>query len=89
VAGTLAFSYAPSSDEMNIHFGEPRPAIAKEIDDEVYLRIDPKTREVVGLTVLHFRARFGKAKARPFSLVLPVRAHLKLSYEAVQALASK
>jgi uncharacterized protein YuzE len=87
MAENLTFSYAPSSDEMNIHLGEPRPAIAREIDDEVYLRIDPETREVVGLTVLHFRARFGQAKAQPFSLVLPALARLELSEKAVEALA--
>lgn len=71
---------------MNIHFGEPRKAIAKEINGEVYLRLDPETREVIGLTVLHFRARFGKAKAKPLSLVLPVLAHLKLSKETAETL---
>ncbi|MCL6642464.1 MAG: hypothetical protein K6T71_03975 [Candidatus Bipolaricaulota bacterium] len=86
MAKNLTLAYAPSSDEMNIHFGEVRKAIAKEIEDEVYLRFDPQTREVVGLTVLHFRARFGKAKAEPLSLVLPVLAHLKLPKKMAEAL---
>jgi uncharacterized protein YuzE len=86
MAKTLTFSYEPSSDELNIHIGEPRPAISKEIDDEIYLRIDPETREVLGLTVLNFRARFGRAKAEPMSLALPVLAQLKLSKKTAEAL---
>lgn len=86
MAKNLTLAYTPSSDEMNIHFGKARKAIAKEIEDEVYLRLDPQTREVVGLTVLHFRARFGKAKAEPLSLVLPVLAHLKLPKKMAEAL---
>lgn len=86
MAKTLTFSYEPSSDELNIHVGEPRAALSKEIDDEVYLRLDPDTREVVGLTVLNFRARFGRGKAAPLSLALPVLAHLKLPKKAAEAL---
>ena len=82
----LKFSYYPPSNELNIHFGEPRPAISKEIDDEVYLRLDPQTREVVGLTLLHFRRRFGRAKAKPLSFTLPVLAQIKLSKREAKAL---
>lgn len=88
MAENLTFTYAPASDEMNIHFGQPRQAVAQEIDEEVYLRMDPETREVVGLTILHFRARFEKATASPFSLVLPVLANLKWSDGAVKAKAA-
>jgi hypothetical protein len=83
---TLRFSYYPPSDELNIHFGEPRPAISKEIDDGVYLRLDPQTREIVGLTLLHFRRRFGRAKAKPLSFALPVLANIKLSKREAKAL---
>ena len=82
----MRFSYYPPSDELNIHFGEPCPAIAKEIDDEVYLHLDPQTREIVGLTVLHFRRRFSGAKAKPLSLGLPVLADIKLSKREAKAL---
>ena len=76
---TLRFSYNPPSDELNIHFGEPRPCISKEIEDEIYLRLDLETREIVGLTVLHFRQRFAGAKGKPLSFDLPVLAQIKLS----------
>ncbi|RMD64744.1 DUF2283 domain-containing protein [Candidatus Parcubacteria bacterium] len=82
----LRFSYDPPSDELNIHFGEPRPAISKEIDDEIYLRLDPKTRDIVGLTVLHFRQRFTGAKGKPLILDVPVLARVKLSKREAEAL---
>ena len=83
---TLRFSYYPPSDELNIHFGEPRPAISREIDDEVYLRLDPETRDIVGVTVLHFRQRFAGAKGKPLSFALPVLAQIKLSKREAKAL---
>lgn len=86
MAKNLTVVYTPSSDEMNIHFGGVRKTIAKEIEDEIYVRLDPQTREVVGVTILHFRARFGKAKAEPLSLVLPVLAHLKIPKKMAEAL---
>jgi hypothetical protein len=82
----LRFLYYPPSDELNIHFGAPRPAISREIDDEIYLRLDPQTREVVGLTVLHFRQRFAGAKGQPLSFALPVLAQIKLSKREAKAL---
>lgn len=75
---TLRFSYYPPSDELNIHFEEPRPCISKEIDDEIYLRLDSKTRAIVGLTILNFRQRFAKAKGKMLSFDLPVLARIQL-----------
>lgn len=70
----MKFSYYPPSDELNIHFGEPRPCISKE------------TREVVGLTILNFRERFNKAKGKPLSFGLPVSANIKLSKQNAKVL---
>jgi uncharacterized protein YuzE len=75
----LRFSYYPPSDELNIHFGEPRPCISKEIADEIYLRLDSETREIVGLTILHFRQRFTGAKGKPLSFDVPVMSQIILS----------
>lgn len=82
----LKFSYYPPGDELNIHFGEPRPCISKEITDEIYLRLDSETREIVGLTILHFRQRFTGAKGKELSFELPVLAHVKLSKRKAKAL---
>jgi len=82
----MKFSYHPPSDELNIHFGEPRPCILREITDEIYLRLDKETREVVGLTILNFRQRFNKAKVKPMSFDLPVVANIKLSKRKARVL---
>ncbi len=74
----LKFSYYPPSDELNIHFGEPRPCISKEIADEIYLRLDLETREMVGLTILHFRKRFTGVKSKPLFFDVPVPAQIQL-----------
>jgi hypothetical protein len=82
----LKFSYYPPSDELNIHFDKPRPCISKEIGDEIYLRFDSKTYEIVGLTILNFRHRFGKAKGKILSFNLPVLAEVKLTKRKAKAL---
>lgn len=83
---TLRFSYYPPSDELNIHFGEPRPCISKEIGDEIYLRFDTETQEIAGLTILNFRQRFAKAKGKALSFDLPVLTQIKLSKRKAKAL---
>jgi len=82
----MKLSYYPPSDELNIHFGEPHPCISKEIDDEIYLRFDPETHEISGLTILNFRRRFTGAKGKVLSLELPVVAHVELPRQEAKAL---
>ena len=42
--------------------GEPRPAVGVDIGDDVVLRYDEETQEVIGLTViLELRAKLAKA----------------------------
>jgi len=86
VEKNLKFSYYPPSDELNIHFGEPRPSISKEIDDEIYIRFDPETNEITGLTVLHFNQRFTGAKGKPLFFDLPIKAQVKLSKQEAHEL---
>ena len=54
----IRYSYDPESDELNIMLGESKRAIHAELGDEVYVRLDPKTKGVIGLTILHFEERF-------------------------------
>lgn len=74
----LKFSYYSPSDELNIHFGEPRPCISKEIADEVYIRFDSDTHEIVGLTILNFRHRTTGAKGKTLSFDIPISAYIEL-----------
>jgi len=78
VEKNLKFSYYSPSDELNIHFGEPRPSISKEIADEVYVRFDSETHEIVGLTILNFRHRTIGAKGKTLSFDIPISAYIDL-----------
>ncbi len=53
----MQLAYDRDADVLYLSIGEPRPAISREIGDDVLLRIDPKTGAVVGLTVLNLSTR--------------------------------
>ena len=81
----IRYSYDAQSDELNITLGESKRAILAELGDEVYVKLDPKTKGVLGLTILHFKERFklskrGKRYALPllgeFTLPAPLQAKL-------------
>jgi len=57
----LVISYDAGVDVLYISIGESRPGIAVECDDGDFIRIDPDTSEVVGITLLDFRERFIEA----------------------------
>ncbi|MCZ7540356.1 MAG: DUF2283 domain-containing protein [Anaerolineae bacterium] len=54
--------YDAEGDVLYLSIGEPRPAISQEVGDDVLLRIDPNTGEIVGLTVLNLSSRFGSVQ---------------------------
>lgn len=74
---TLTYSYDPASDEFNLNLGDVKQAILAEIGDEVYVKLDPKTKEVLGLTVLHLQERCKRAK-KVKSTALPLLAAFSL-----------
>jgi hypothetical protein len=69
-------SYNKEADELNISIGKPQKAISLEVGEEIYVRLHPTSKEIVGFTILHFEER-SAAKEKPFSL--PLRAHFTLS----------
>jgi len=54
---TLGWEYDEEADVLYISIGEPRPAVGTDIGEGVVVRYDEKRKEVVGITVLGFRAR--------------------------------
>ena len=81
----IRYSYDPESDELNITLGESKRGIHAELGDEVYVRLDPKTKGVIGLTILHFEERFklgkrGKRQTLPLlgEFTLPDNVQAKL-----------
>ena len=53
----MQLAYDHDADVLYLSIGEPRPAVSREVGDDVLLRIDPQTGEVVGLTVLNLSTR--------------------------------
>ncbi len=64
----LRMFFDKKGDVMDISLGEPRAAISKEIGDDILMRIDPETSEVLGFTVLNFEKRFERTKVEIFPL---------------------
>ncbi|MBU4373749.1 MAG: DUF2283 domain-containing protein [Euryarchaeota archaeon] len=54
----LKFFFDKEGDVLDIAIGEPKEAISKEIGNDIVMRIDPKTKKIVGFTILNFEKRF-------------------------------
>jgi len=55
---TIHLKYDPDTDILHLAFGSAKKAISVEREPEVFVRLDPKTQEIVGLTVLSFKNHF-------------------------------
>ena len=76
MAETLRFAYDKQGDILDIAIGHPRRAISREVEDDVFVRLDPKSKKVVGFSILNFTKRFkGVHDIRP----IPVTASFSLS----------
>lgn len=53
----MQLAYDRDSDVLYLSVGAPRAAISREIGDDVLLRVDAETGEVVGLTILNLSTR--------------------------------
>ena len=61
----LSLGYDPQSDILEVSIGSrARPAVSIEKEDEVFLRVDPASGEVVGMTILGFKHFFALKLAR-------------------------
>lgn len=50
----IEFDYDKDVDVMYIVFSKPKDAIAEEISRNVFVRFEPKTKKVVGVTIIGF-----------------------------------
>ncbi len=55
--GNITWEYDKEADVLYISVGEPKPAEGLDIGEGIVVRIEPKTREVVGLTIINFARR--------------------------------
>jgi len=63
---------------LDITFGEPRKAVAKELKNDIAIRVDPKTGEIVGIVILNFMRRF-RLKKKTERIELPVKVTITTS----------
>lgn len=54
----LKFFFDKEGDVLDIAIDKPKRAISREIGNDVLVRIDPETKEIVGFTILNFEKRF-------------------------------
>ena len=60
----LRFSFDKESDVLDISIGKPTKAISREIEDDFFVRVDPKTQKVVGFSILNFERWFKDEKEK-------------------------
>jgi uncharacterized protein YuzE len=76
MADTLRFAYDKDMDILDISLGRPRAAISREVDDDVFVRLDHKSRKVIGFSILNFTKWFKELHdTRP----IPVTGHFSLA----------
>jgi len=62
----ITIDYDEQADVLYLSFGEPKEAITEEVGN-VGIRIDEKTNEIVGITVIGFLKNF-KNKHQPIKI---------------------
>ena len=48
----VRITYDPEGDVMYVTFGQPTAATGYQLSDQILLRVDPKTQNAAGLTIL-------------------------------------
>ena len=72
----LRFSFDKEADVLDISIGKPVKAISREIEDDFFVRVDPKTKKVVGFSILNFEKWFKGEKDKK---VIPIKADFLLA----------
>lgn len=71
----LIFTYDRDGDVLDISIGKPVKAISNEISDDFFVRINPRTRKVVGFSILNFKKRSTKKNGE---ITVPIHAEFNL-----------
>jgi len=64
----LNVSYDREADVLYMSEGKPRETVCQMFDDGVVVRRDPKTKKVLGFTIIDFVSHFSKSKPQPIPL---------------------
>ncbi|OGW39091.1 MAG: hypothetical protein A2Y97_08205, partial [Nitrospirae bacterium RBG_13_39_12] len=58
----IKMAYDDEGDVLDISIGDPEKAISKEVEKDLFLRVNPGSGEVVGFSILNFRKWFKDTK---------------------------
>ncbi|HUW68448.1 MAG TPA: DUF2283 domain-containing protein [Candidatus Nanoarchaeia archaeon] len=78
----LKFFYDKEGDVLDIAIGDPTESISKELENDIIMRLDPHTDEIVGFTILNFEQRFEHLDS---SETLPIAATFSHISKALEA----
>jgi len=56
----MNFTYDKEGDILDISLGQPQEALSEEVSEDIFVRLEPKTKKIVGFMILNFEKRFGR-----------------------------
>jgi hypothetical protein len=73
--------YDKKRDVLYVSVGHPQDAISREVQPGIFVHLHPRTRKVVGYTLLDFQRRASRTarKAKAPAFAIPVQASFRLS----------
>lgn len=73
----LIISYKSRTDVLYISIGKPRPGYCEDKGKGFLVRIDPKTKEIIGFTIVDFTAKKTKTATLPLDFNITTLTHLE------------
>ncbi|MBM4159715.1 MAG: hypothetical protein FJ217_01310 [Ignavibacteria bacterium] len=71
----VKLSKSDAGDVLDISIGKPAKAVSNEIADDFFERLDPRTKKIVGFSILNFQK---KARKKNGELQVPIVASFSL-----------
>lgn len=76
----LIYSYDKRRDALYVSVGKPQEGIGDEIADDVFALLNPRTKKVVGFTIVNFQKKFTETKKNKHpSFRVPIKTEFVLS----------
>lgn len=76
----LIYSYDKKRDVLYVSVGKPQEGIGDEIVDDVFALLNPRTKKVVGFTIVNFQKKFTETKNNKHpSFHVPIKTEFVLS----------
>jgi hypothetical protein len=84
MAKALIYSYDKKRDVLYVSVGRRQGAISREVQPGIFVHLHPRTRKVVGYTLLDFQRRASRTgkKAEGSAFKIPVQASFRLPLTA-------